>query len=359
MNNIEHMRHALGLARRALGRTMPNPAVGCVIVSQGRVVGRGWTQPSGRPHAETVALAQAGESARGATAYVTLEPCAHHGGTPPCAEALARAGVARVVAAVRDPDPRVKGRGFEILRAAGLEVACGILERDATELNTGFFLRLEQDRPLVTLKIAQSRDGKTVPPPNSNRWITSEQARWFGQLMRAKHDAVLVGIGTVLADNPELTCRLPGLKNRSPVRVVLDSLLRMSAGARLVQTARLTPTVVFTTTEGTEDLQSHGVEVIRVMGDQNGRPALRAVLGVLAQQGFTRLLVEGGATVAGTFLREGCADRIEVFTAPLMLGPAGSGEIPLLSAAIVAGRFTRTGKRFLGPDLLESYAANA
>ncbi|MBV9569838.1 MAG: bifunctional diaminohydroxyphosphoribosylaminopyrimidine deaminase/5-amino-6-(5-phosphoribosylamino)uracil reductase RibD [Alphaproteobacteria bacterium] len=353
------MCHALWLARRGLGQTAPNPTVGCVIVSQGRVVGRGWTQPGGRPHAETVALALSGEAARGATAYVTLEPCGHHARTPPCAEALIKAGIARVVAAVRDPDPRVRGRGFDILRATGVEVTTGILESEAAALNAGFFLRLEQDRPLVTVKIAQSQDGKTIPPPSASRWITGEEARRFGHILRVQHEAVLVGIGTVLADDPELTCRLPGLECRSPVRVVLDSKLCLPVRAKLVQTARLMPTMLFTITDGGEDLQDHGVEVIRVMRDTIGRPALRAVLGVLAQRGFTRLLVEGGATVATAFLQERFADRIEVFTAPMVFGPAGSGEVLLLSAFLASEKVRQTGERVFGPDLLESYAANA
>jgi diaminohydroxyphosphoribosylaminopyrimidine deaminase/5-amino-6-(5-phosphoribosylamino)uracil reductase len=358
VDDIRHMRHALVLARRALGQVAPNPAVGCVIVSrEGRVVGRGWTAPGGRPHAETVALAQADAAARGATAYVTLEPCAHHGQTAPCAEALIGAGVARVVAAVEDPDPRVKGKGFNILRAAGLKVTRGVLEREAADLNAGFFLRLQQDRPLVTLKIAQSRDAKTIPPAGTSRWITGEQARRFAHLLRAQHDAILVGVGTVLVDDPNLTCRLPGLEGRSPVRVVLDTHLRLPLSSRLAQTAQRIPTLVVTATEGGKALRAGGVEVLRVVPDEGGRPALRAILGVLAGRGFTRLLVEGGATVLSTFLREGYADRLEIFTAPITLGEAADGRIPELDD--VSGEFVRVSRRVLGADLLESYAATA
>ena len=225
MLDTHHMRHALTLAERALGRTAPNPAVGCVIVSRdGHVVGRGRTQDGGRPHAEAVALTQAGDAATGATAYVTLEPCAHHGQTPPCAEALANAGIARVVASVEDPDPRVKGKGFAMLRAAGVEVVTGLLEKETTELNAGFFLRITENRPLVTLKIAQSEDGKTARA-GDDKWITGEEARRFSHLLRAKHDAILIGVGTALADDPELTCRLPGLEKYSPLRVVLERIL--------------------------------------------------------------------------------------------------------------------------------------
>jgi diaminohydroxyphosphoribosylaminopyrimidine deaminase/5-amino-6-(5-phosphoribosylamino)uracil reductase len=332
--------------------------VGCVIVSrEGRVVGRGWTAAGGRPHAETIALAQAGEAARGATAYVTLEPCAHHGQTPPCAEALIAADVARVVAAVEDPDPRVKGKGFDILRAGGVEVTTGVLAREAADVNAGFFLRIQEDRPLVTLKVAQSRDGKTVPPPGTSRWITGEQARRFAHLLRAQHDAVLVGIGTVLADDPELTCRLPGLEDRSPARLILDTHLRLPLSSKLVQTARLVPTVVFTASEGGDSLRASDVEVLRIVHDEHGKPALRAILGVLAGRGCTRVLVEGGATVISAFLREGYADRLELFTAPVTLGEAAGGQIPGLDD--VRSNFTRTDERVLGPDLLESYAASA
>jgi diaminohydroxyphosphoribosylaminopyrimidine deaminase / 5-amino-6-(5-phosphoribosylamino)uracil reductase len=358
MSDADQMRHALGLARRALGRVAPNPAVGCVILSkEGRTVGRGWTQTGGRPHAETVALEGAGYAARGGTAYVTLEPCAHFGQTPPCAEVLVRAGVRRVIAAVEDPDPRVKGKGFAMLRRASVDVTVGLLEREAVDLNAGFFLRIKDDRPLITLKIAQSRDRKTIPPPDASRWITGEAAVRFAHLLRAQHDAVLIGVGTAIADDPELTCRLPGLKKRSPVRVVLDTHLRLPLATRLVRTAREIPTLVFTTAEGGDHLQAEGVEVLRVMHNENGRPALRAILGVLAGRGCTRLLVEGGETVWSEFLREGLGDRIELFTAPTDLGADGAGTVPLLSK--LGAAYMRIGQRALGPDRLESYGVTA
>jgi diaminohydroxyphosphoribosylaminopyrimidine deaminase/5-amino-6-(5-phosphoribosylamino)uracil reductase len=360
MNDTKHMRHALVLAERAVGRVAPNPAVGCVIVSEdGRMVGRGCTQPGGRPHAETVALAQAGEAAHGATAYITLEPCAHHGHTPPCAAALIRAGITRVLGAVEDPDPRVRGAGFAMLRQAGTEVVTGLLENEAAALNAGFFLRLQKGRPLVTLKIAQSADGKTIPPPGSNRWITGEEGRRFGHLLRAKHDAILVGVETALADDPMLDCRLPGLEDRSPTRIVLDTELRMPLQLRLVQTSRRIPTLVFTAAAGSDALRERGVEIVRVPLNGRGRLDLISVLGDLANRGLTRLLVEGGATTASAFLAAGFVDRMEIFTSPATLGEHAHGDIaPLLRAATSSG-FVRTGSRRLGPDLLESFAASA
>jgi diaminohydroxyphosphoribosylaminopyrimidine deaminase/5-amino-6-(5-phosphoribosylamino)uracil reductase len=348
LEDASHMHHALALAARGLGRVAPNPAVGCVIVKDGRVVGRGWTQPSGRPHAETVALKQAGEAARGATAYVTLEPCAHLGQTPPCAGDLIRAGVARVVAAVEDPDSRVQGGGFKMLRDAGIEVVTGVLEKDAAHLNEGFFLRIKEKRPLVTIKLARSADNKTVGP---DKWITGEEARRFGHLLRAGNDAILIGIGTALADDPMLDCRLPGLEDRSPLRVVLDTHLRLPESAKLVQTARQIPTLVFTASEGGEALRKHGVEIVTVARDAQGRVDRLAVLHDLASRGITRLLIEGGATVASAYLD--IADRLEIFTAPLTLGKDGQGEWR------DPPDFMRVSERSLGPDMLVSYARNS
>jgi diaminohydroxyphosphoribosylaminopyrimidine deaminase/5-amino-6-(5-phosphoribosylamino)uracil reductase len=355
------MRHALALAERALGTTAPNPAVGCVIVKDERVVGRGWTQAGGRPHAETMALAEAGEAARGATAYVTLEPCAHQGETPPCANALVQAGIARVVSAVEDPDPRVSAKGLAMLRDGGVKVTAGVLEKDAAYLNAGFFLKVRENRPLVTLKIAQSLDGKTATVSGQSKWITGSQARRFGHLLRVKHDAILVGIETALADDPELTCRISGLDDRSPIRVVLDTRLRLGEWSKLAQTARDTPTLVFTTAHGGGALEACGVAVIRTVKDARGRPDIAAVLKDLAKRGITRLLVEGGASVHASFLDRGFADRLEIFRAPIVLGASGRNAIDALAALDLdeASRFVSTDRRVLGPDLLESLSATA
>ena len=356
LNHKSHMRHALMLAERALGVVAPNPAVGCLVVTtDDRVVGRGWTQPGGRPHAEALALEQAGAAARGATAYVTLEPCAHHGHTPPCAEALIAAGVAQVVAAVEDPDPRVRGKGFAMLRSAGVGVVVGVLVKQAVRLNAGFFARVQNDRPHITCKIAQSFDGRTIPLRTGD-WITGEEARRFAHLLRAKHDAVLIGIDTVLADNPMLDCRLPGLEDRSPIRIVLDSQLRLPETSKVAQTARVIPTMVFTTAHGGDQLRALGVEVLRVMYDKKDRPDLTAVLGALAGRGTTRVLVEGGATVISSFLAENHCDRLEIFTAPKTLGKSAGGEVRLLADIVGSGRFRLVSERMFGFDKLESYA---
>src|SRR3546814_156950 len=233
---------ALDLARRGLGRVWPNPAVGCILVRDRRIVGRGWTQPGGRPHAETVALAQSGAAAQGATAYLTLEPCSHHGKTPPCADALVAAGIARAVVAVGDPDPRVNGNGLARLRKAGVTVELGLRSDEAAELNAGFFTRTLVGRPLVTLKLATTLDGRIAIHDGQSRWITGETARAWAHGLRARSDAIMVGSGTVLADDPQLTCRLPGLEDRSPVRIVVDSRLRIPLTARLFSTAREIPT---------------------------------------------------------------------------------------------------------------------
>ena len=267
-SDITHMRAALALARRGLGSAWPNPAVGCVLVKDGAVVGRGWTQPGGRPHGETEALERAGEAARGATAYVRLEPCCQWGKTPPCTDALLAAGVARVVLPVEDPDPRVSGRGIARLRDAGVEVVTGVLADEARALNEGFFRRINDGRPLVTLRLASTLDGRIATSEGESRWITGDLARERAHLLRARHDAVMIGSNTALADDPELTCRLPGLTNRSPVRIVVDGRLRVPLTATLVATAKTTPTW-FVTLKGDAPerhraFRDCGVELIEV-----------------------------------------------------------------------------------------------
>jgi len=356
------MRHVLRLAERSPGTVGPNPAVGCVIVAgNGRIVGRGHTQMGGRPHAEKIALDAAGALARDATAYVTLEPCSDHDERTPCAQALVEAGIARVVSAIENPDPRRSGHGHAILRGAGVTVDVGVLAREACELNAGYILRATAKRPLVTLKIVQSLDGRVATSSGESGYIGGERARAYGHLMRARHDAVLIGIETALADDPELTCRIPGLEGLSPLRVVLDSRLRLSEWSNLAKSAAEIPTLVFSGRPAGGPLAACGVEIVQVQRDARGRPDIEAVLKELAARGIMRLLVEGGASVHAAFLDRGLADRLEVFSAPAVFGGAGRPSIDALAALNLEEipRFTRLGQRMLGPDLLESFAASA
>ncbi|MDH3739910.1 MAG: bifunctional diaminohydroxyphosphoribosylaminopyrimidine deaminase/5-amino-6-(5-phosphoribosylamino)uracil reductase RibD, partial [Alphaproteobacteria bacterium] len=305
-NDTQYMQIALRLARRGLGRSWPNPAVGCVIVKAGRILGRGWTQPGGRPHAETVALDQAHDrygatDLAGATAYVTLEPCNHHGETPPCTDALIGAKIDRVVVGCTDPDPRVGGGGIKGLRAAGIIVTENILTAEARELNGGFIQRVQSGRPLVTLKTASTADSRIATRSGASQWITGPAARERVHLMRAQTDAILVGIDTVMHDDPQLTCRLSGLEEHSPVRVVLDSRLRIADDAQLVTTARSVPTWVVTRDDSErkrmERLKTAGVEVMQVAGDAAGRVDIALALAALGERGITRIMVEAGAVL--------------------------------------------------------------
>ena len=352
---------ALNLARQALGNVAPNPAVGCVLVKDGILLGRGRTQAGGRPHAETVALAMAGAAAAGSTAYVTLEPCNHHGQTGPCSEALVAAGIARAVIACEDPDPRVSGGGIKRLEAAGIAVVTGVREAEARELNEGFFLRIRAGRPMVTLKAATSLDGRTAAHTRASNWVTGEQARARGHLLRAQHDAILVGSATARDDDPELTCRLPGLEARSPVRIVLDGRLRLALTSNLVRTARQAPVWVMTLPSADAArraaFQECGVEIIPVAADAGGSLDLAQALAALGKRSITRLLVEGGSRVAASFLRAGLVDRIAWFRAPSVMGGDG---VPVaagfgVEAPDQAPRFKRIAAEPVGQDLLETY----
>lgn len=355
------MRAALALARRGLGAVWPNPAVGCVLVRGGAVVGRGWTQPSGRPHAETEALRRAGKGANGATAYVTLEPCAHHGETPPCAKALAAAGVARVVVACRDPDPRVAGKGIEQLRSAGIDVTEGVSETDARELNAGHFLRTEHGRPLVTLKVASSLDGRTALASGDSRWITGDEARAQAHALRASHDAIAVGSGTVLADDPDLGCRLPGMGARSPVRIVFDGRARTPLTSRLVATAGERPVWRIALSGGdrirARAMAAAGVEAIEVAAGPSGSPDAAAALRSLGSRGITRLLVEGGRHLAAALLRGKLVDRLVWYRAPIWIGDDGIPAAAALGLDSLADApaFVRTEARTAGRDQVEVY----
>jgi diaminohydroxyphosphoribosylaminopyrimidine deaminase / 5-amino-6-(5-phosphoribosylamino)uracil reductase len=359
------MRAALALARRGLGRTWPNPSVGCVLVREGHVIGRGFTQPGGRPHAETEALRMAGE-ARGAAAYVTLEPCNHHGQTPPCAEALAAAGIARAVVALQDPDPRVGGAGILKLQAAGIEVATGVCEAEAHEINAGFLSRILTGRPLVTAKAATGLDGRIATHAGESRWITGPAARARVHLLRATHDAVMLGIGTAAIDDPQLTVRLPGLAAASPVRIVVDGRLRLPLTHQLVRTAKEIPTWIVTAegadAERVAALAECGVEVIAVPRDPRGEyPAMDATLQALGRRGLTRVLVEGGGHLFAALLRAQLVDRLVWFRAGMMLGGDG---VPVAVAFGVdrledAPRFVRQSVEPCGDDVVETWARPA
>lgn len=330
-DDLSFMALALRLAQRALGSVWPNPAVGCVLVRAGVIVGRGWTQAGGRPHAETVALSRAGAAAAGATAYVSLEPCAHFGVTPPCTDALIAAGVARVVVAIEDPDPRVCGQGIRRLREAGIAVTTGVLAAAAARLNRGFLLKVEANRPLFTLKAATSLDGRIATRTGDSRWITGEGARRAGHGLRACHDGILVGINTVIADDPALDCRLPGMAGRSPVPIIADSTLRLPAAARVVERARERPCWVMLTDRAALDkrrlLEEKGVRLIEVESDRDGRPAPNAMAATLAGLGLTRVLIEGGGTIAAAFLAAGLIDQVAWFHAPLLIGGDGRASL--------------------------------
>jgi diaminohydroxyphosphoribosylaminopyrimidine deaminase/5-amino-6-(5-phosphoribosylamino)uracil reductase len=326
---------ALSLGRRGQGRTWPNPAVGAVVVKDGVIVGRGWTQPGGRPHAEPEALARAGEAARGATLYVTLEPCSHFGKSPPCADAVIAAGITRVVSAIEDPNPEVAGQGHARLRAAGITVDIGPGAVEAARDHAGHFRRVRDKRPHVILKLAVSPDDRIAAAGHKPVAITGEAAKSRVHLLRAQCDAILVGIGTVLSDDPMLTCRLPGMEARSPVRVVLDRALRIPGTSKLVHSARETPLWVMTSNlseaPAAMKVGAAGAQVIRVPVTTSPPPGLdlAAVLHALAGKGITRLLVEGGARVASSFVAAGLVDEIWLLRGA---NPVGADGVPALGA---------------------------
>jgi diaminohydroxyphosphoribosylaminopyrimidine deaminase/5-amino-6-(5-phosphoribosylamino)uracil reductase len=345
---------ALSLGRRGMGRVWPNPAVGCIIVKDGRIIGRGWTADGGRPHAEPQALSEAGKAARGATAYVTLEPCAHQGKTPPCAEALVAAGIARVVIAAGDPDPRVAGRGVVILKSAGIEVETGVLQAEADIDHAGFFSRITKGRPFVTLKIASSLDGRIATATGESRWITGPQARRAVHALRARHDAVMIGGGTARADDPMLDIRDLGL-SKQPVRVVISRRLDLPVEGRLAQTANAQPLWLCHGPEAEArraEWKALGAECLpcEVTGGQIS-PA--SALAALAEKGLTRVFCEGGGALAASLLREGLVDELIVHSAGLAIGAEGT---PALGAMGIdrlgnAPRFDLAEVKQLGADV--------
>ena len=359
-DDLIHMRAALALAKRGLGTTWPNPSVGCVLTRDGRVVGRGYTGSGGTPHAESTALSIAGEAARGATAYVTLEPCCHWGRTPPCAEALIQAGIVRVVIAAFDPDKRVDRRGAARLRDAGIVVEQGLLEQEATEDLAGFFMRVAQHRPLVTLKLATTLDGKIATGTGESQWITGPEARRMAHILRGRHDAVLAGIGTVVADDPELSCRIPGFRAFSLTRVVIDSHLRTPLIGKLAKTAKEAP-LWLVVRDGCDPARVDGfaglgANVFQVASGDAGVD-LTDTMRVLAQAGLTRVLVEGGGQVAASFIRAGLVDRIAWFHAPGIMGGDGWPAVQGFGIEKLAmmPRFVRYRVTTLGSDTLSEF----
>ena len=348
------MRLALALGRRNLGRTWPNPSVGAVVVAQGRIVGQAVTAPGGRPHGEPQALGMAGEAARGATLYVGLEPCSHHGRTPPCTDAVIAARLARVVSAMEDPDARVAGRGHALLREAGIAVETGVLREEAARDHRGHVTRVTGGRPSLHLKLARTADGFAAAPERLH--ITGEIANGAVHLWRAHADAILVGLGTVRADDPALTVRLPGMQDWSPTRVVLDSTLRLSPAAHLVRGAKVVPTLVVTTRKAPAHarrmLASLNVEVLTVAADAAGRVDLRAALAALAERGFTRLACEGGPRLADALAADDLVDELTLITGPATLG--GAGGIPALGPhlveALASDHLKEVGANRFGPD---------
>ena len=365
-HDTQYMQIALRLARRGLGRSWPNPAVGCVIVQAGQILGRGWTQPGGRPHAESVALTQARErydesDLADATAYVSLEPCSHHGKTPPCADALVEAKIGRVVIGCSDPDPRVSGRGIDRLRSSGIKVTENILQAEAKELNAGFIQRVQTGRPMVTLKTASTADGRIATRSGASQWITGPAARERVHLMRAQSDAIMVGVDTVIHDDPQLTCRLAGLEDRSPVRVVLDSRLRISPDALLVTTARSVPTWVVTCDDSESSkiagLQNAGVEVLRVAADSAKHVNAGEALAALAERGITRIMVEGGAVLNAALLRADLVDRIAWFRATSLIGSDGKPAFGDLGVENIDDMpaFAPLAREIIGDETLDIY----
>lgn len=341
------MQHALALSRRNLGQTWPNPSVGALLVKDSRIVGEGWTGRGGRPHAETQAIAQAGELAQGATLYVTLEPCSHYGKTPPCSEAVAAAGITRCVIAVRDPNTLVNGQGIARLKSSGIEIIENVGEAEAREINRGFFSVIEKGRPYVALKLATSQDGKIADADGKSKWITGEASRAWVHLLRSQHDAIATGIGTVLADDPLLTCRLPGLEDRSPVRVVFDHSLHLPAESQLVKTAKDVPVWVVTSAQKTD------LPVTLLNADTD---TIESALRLLTAQGITRLMVEAGEKLATSFFRSGMVDRIYWFCAPAVIGAGGMDAITGgMDCVLASPDYEKEASRSFGDDILTVY----
>lgn len=346
---------ALQLGRRGLGQVWPNPAVGCVVVNSGRIVGRGRTMEGGRPHAEVMALAEAGVLAENATVYVTLEPCAHYGHTPPCADALTKAKVARVVIATGDPDPRVDGGGIAKLREVGIKVDVGVLEDEAVRDHAGFLGRVVHRKPFVTLKIATTADGRIATKTGESQWITGPDARRAVHAMRGCHDAVMVGAGTVRADDPQLTVRGMGLR-KQPVRLVVSTDLDLPADSQMFASTKEAPVWLCHGPVDAARFTAQGAESVPVPL-VDGRVDLRAAMGALADRGLTRIFCEGGGGLAASLLSEGLVDRLEVFQAGKVIGGDGIAAVAGMGVQALtdSAQFKLVQTRRVGPDVLTSW----
>ena len=357
------LNHAIRLGARGLGRTWPNPSVGCVIVKNGTIIAAAHTGETGRPHAETIALGMAGDAARGATAYVSLEPCAHHGHTPPCAEALINAGIARVVYACDDPDMRVNGKGSAMLQNAGIAVEKKHIP-DAARIHRGFIRRVQRGLPHVAIKLATSLDGHMADGRGTSQWITGEKARHHGHGLRSRFDAIITGIGTVLADDPQLTVRAPLPSHERLVRVVCDRALRLPLHSQLVQTADQQATWVITTPEGVESAASHATDLreagVKFLVVENATFLPRTILQTLAAEGITRALVEAGPGLTTAFLAAGEVETLYWYRAPILLGNTGALAITALDVTLKnAARATPTQSIALGDDRCDIYEYEA
>jgi len=325
LNDYFYMKIALELSKRGLGEVYPNPSVGCVIVRDKHIVGRGWTGKGGRPHAERVALEQA-KNVKGAKVYVTLEPCSHYGKTSPCAKELIRSEVAEVIIATSDPDPRVSGSGIQMLKDAGIKVNFGILKAQADIIHQGFFNRIKQNQPLITIKIASSADGKIAKNKNKKSWVTGPQSRQKGHMFRAQHDAIMVGIGTALIDDPSLDCRIPGLEDRSPIRVVVDTNLQIDPMSSLCKSANKIPLWIMTAApdlKKSSEIKNTGAQIFYFEKDSQEQLDLSKVMTLLAEQGITRLLCEGGSKLNASLIRANLVDRLIWFKSGDFVGKNG------------------------------------
>jgi len=360
LDDLSYMSNAIDLADRGLGVSGFNPSVGCVIVNNDRIVGRGWTQPGGRPHAEIEALRRAGDRSYGSKVYVTLEPCCHHGVSGPCTQALIDNGVKKVFVAVIDPDERVKGKGIEALKKAGVEVEVGILEDSARKLNKGFFKKIEKGLPFFALKSALSIDGNIALSSGKSKWLTSNLARQYSHLLRATHDAIIVGSGTILSDDPELNCRLPGyeISDNQPIKIVLDRRLRIDPKSKIFSSSKRIWLITSPNSDSDKvhEIKKSGGEVFFIDGKNNNQ-FICSVATFLAQKGLNRVIIEGGAKVGTSFLRNSLIDRLYIFKAPKILGSDGVSFIGKLNfdSLSSAYRFERVSTTFLDMDTLEIF----